>query len=300
MIRAPHGPEPERHDTRHPSRTRPSPPRDAGAAPGPAAFADRILPLQRAAGNAAVVRMLGRTPDTDVAPAHRPTGVPVQRALLYSAVSDAGNTGANVTDRQRVAWLKGLINRELAAIFQVPNFNEQSLAAWKTAHQNIAVDYPLGLIKYGLKDINWSAAVTKADIASMNRILHDIDTTVNSANAAPHAIGSTLIGNEFTFVNESLRTALKHVDPTKDGDVYDKMRIPYKGIVDAWRSAMGPAGRTGPGGRSRNGPDADSHLPLHQSRVRRRLVVQGHPRPGLRRSDHPEGAGVRHLLRAGG
>jgi hypothetical protein len=246
-MRSRHEQESDPREGHRPTRIRPPRKPDAGAVSRPALSAHGVLALQRSAGNAAVARELGRIP----------AGLPLQRALSYSAAALPANTG-NVIPASRRIWLKRLLDNELKTMFGIhpdDRFNNANLGSWKLAHQDDAreIDRLLQLLMAGFNDIDFGVPVTKADITEVNRLLHDVEVTADKGKAAPEAIRRVFIGNEFTFVNESLRTALRKTDPKVKGDVYQKMRAPYEDIVQRWKSAM--AGLGGPAPAEEFGTD---------------------------------------------
>ncbi|GAA3464252.1 hypothetical protein GCM10018963_62650 [Saccharothrix longispora] len=183
-------------------------------------------------GHGAVQRCADHTPARDDVP-H------VQRVLDYSAVQQPGNTEAADAGTRRT-WLRKLVYAELAETLGMPKWTGENWKNWKEANARVAgrVDPLVKSIEPSVAAMELDEEVTWAQIGELNGILHQIETVVDEHKAAPPAIARTLIGNEFTFVDDALRTAADKAAKNKNSDIYKLMKGPYNQAAQRWADTV--------------------------------------------------------------
>jgi len=72
------------------------------------------------------------------------------------------------------------------------------------------------------------------DILTINEILNRLEQALNAENVAPKDIANVLIGNEFTFTNDTL----SGLDAEDKDDLHEQMIKPYNALATAWKNAM--------------------------------------------------------------
>ncbi|MFD0202936.1 MULTISPECIES: eCIS core domain-containing protein [Saccharothrix] len=167
----------------------------------------------------------------------------VQRVLDYSAVQHHGNTEAADAET-RGRWLRKLVYAELAETLKMPKWTGEHWKNWKKTNVGVAdrVDPLVRSIEPSVTAMELDNEVTRAQIGELNDILHQIETVVDERRAAPSAIAGTLIGNEFTFVDDALRTAAGKAAKNKNSDIYKLMKDPYNQAAQRWADAMAHLG----------------------------------------------------------
>ncbi|GAA1309841.1 DUF4157 domain-containing protein [Saccharothrix xinjiangensis] len=204
---------------------------DTGAHPATGATTD---------GHGAVQRCADHTPAQDDAP-H------VQRVLDYSAVQQPGNTEAADAEG-RGTWLRKLVYAELAETLGMPKWTGENWKNWKKTNVRVAdrVDPLVRSIEPSVAAMELDKEATRAQIGELNDILHQIEVVVDEHKAAPPAITGTLIGNEFTFVDDALRAAATKAEKSKSSDIYKLMKDPYNQAAQRWADVMGRLGGPAP------------------------------------------------------